>query len=326
MSTTEEWDALSDERRRFEAKRMAVYGAMVEAMDFHIGRLVNHLKKTGQYDNTVFIFTSDNGAEASGPPDLNEFGPRRMTEMMGYRTDYETLGLKGSYNAISPSFASAAASPLAYYKFYVGEGGMRVPLIIAGEDLPLKGVLSHSFSFVTDITPTILSFAGVSPPAERHAGRPIEPIIGHNIRPVLQNPAAKIYAEDEAVGYELAGHAALFQGDYKIVFNRPPLGDGQWRLFNIEEDPGESRDLAQDMPQRLQKMLSAYETYKRENKVLPVPAGFDNLRQIAINFLYASARTPVLIWLLTLLLLLPFAIAYRMKNAHKEKSITDEKP
>ena len=326
MSTTEDWDALSDERRRFEAKRMAVYGAMVEAMDFHIGRLVDHLKKTGQYDNTVFIFTSDNGAEASGPPDLNEFGPRRMTEMMGYRTDYETLGLKGSYNAISPSFASAAASPLAYYKFYVGEGGMRVPLIIAGEDLPLKGVLSHSFSFVTDITPTILSFAGVSPPIERHAGRPIEPIIGHNIRPVLQNPAAKIYAEDEAVGYELAGHAALFQGDYKIVFNRPPLGDGQWRLFNIEEDPGESRDLAQDMPQRLQEMLSAYETYKRENKVLPVPAGFDNLRQIAINFLYASARTPVLIWLLTLLLLLPFAIAYRMKNAHKEKGITDEDP
>lgn len=326
MSTTEDWDALSDERRRFEAKRMAVYGAMVEAMDFHIGRLVDHLKKTGQYDNTVFIFTSDNGAEASGPPDLKEFGPRRMTEMMGYRTDYETLGLKGSYNAISPSFASAAASPLAYYKFYVGEGGMRVPLIIAGEDLPLKGVLSNSFSFVTDITPTILSFAGVSPPGERHAGRPIEPIIGHNIRPVLQNPAAKIYAEDEAVGYELAGHAALFQGDYKIVFNRPPLGDGQWRLFNIEEDPGESRDLAQDMPQRLQEMLSAYETYKRENKVLPVPAGFDNLRQIAINFLYASARTPVLIWLLTLLLLLPFAIAYRMKNAHKEKGITDEDP
>ena len=314
MHTTRDWDALDDEHRRFEAKRMAVYGGMVEAMDFHIGRLIDHLKKNGQYDNTVFIFTSDNGAEASGPDDLNSFGPRMMANTLGYRTDYETLGLKGSYNAISPSFASAAASPLAYYKFYVGEGGMRVPLIIAGEELPLKGVLSHAFSFVTDITPTILSFAGVSQPGERHGGRPIEPITGHDVRPLLQNPADRIYGENEAVGYELAGHAALFQGDYKITFNRPPLGDGQWRLFNIVEDPGETLDLAHQMPQQLQQMLSAYDTYTRENKVLPVPTGFDNMKQLAINTLYASTRTPLLILLLTMLVLCPFAVAYRMKK------------
>ena len=316
MPTTRDWGALDDERRRFEAKRMAVYGAMVEAMDFHIGRLVDYLKQTGQYDNTVFIFTSDNGAEASGPEDPHAFGPSRMTDSLGYRTDYETLGLKGSYNTISPSFASAAASPLAYYKFYVGEGGMRVPLIIAGEALPLKGVLSHAFSFVTDITPTILSFAGVSPPGDRHGGRPIEAIAGHDISPLLRNPDGKVYGADEAVGYELAGHAALFQGDYKIVFNRPPLGDGQWRLFNIVEDPGETRDLAQEMPQKLQRMLSAYDTYTRENKVLPIPAGFDNLRQLVINTLHAGVRTPLLVLLLTILVLLPFTIVYRIKNIH----------
>ncbi|MCP4211019.1 MAG: sulfatase-like hydrolase/transferase, partial [Halieaceae bacterium] len=316
MPTTGDWDALNDERRRFEAKRMAVYGAMVEAMDFHIGRLIIYLKETGQYDNTIFIFTSDNGAEASGPEDPHAFGPSRLTDTLGYRTDYETLGLKGSHNTISPSFASAAASPLAYYKFYVGEGGMRVPLIIAGKALPLKGVLSHSFSYVTDITPTILSFAGVSPPGERHGGRPIEPVIGHDISPLLRNPDGKIYGADEVVGYELAGHAALFQGNYKIVFNRPPLGDGQWRLFNIVEDPGETHDLAQAMPQLLQRMLSAYDTYARENKVLPIPAGFDNLRQLTINTLHAGARTPVLVLLLTLLVLLPFYVFYRTNKVH----------
>jgi arylsulfatase/uncharacterized sulfatase len=213
---------------------------------------------------------------------------------------------------------------LAYYKFYVGEGGLRVPLIIAGESLPLKGVLSYAFSFVTDITPTILAFAGVLPPGDRHGGRPVEPIVGHDIRPLLRNPADRIYRADEAVGYELAGHAALFQGDYKIVFNRPPLGDGQWRLFNIVEDPGETRDLAQSMPQQLQQMLSAYEIYTRENKVLPIPAGFDNLRQLAINTLHAGALTPLLVFLLTTMLLLPFYVAYRnRKLTHKNSAGVD---
>ena len=317
MPTTGDWDLLNEEQRRYEAKRMAVYAGMVEAMDFHMGRLVAYLKETGQYDNTLFIFTSDNGAEASGPADPLDFPTRRMTSSLGYHTDYETLGLKGSYNTISPSFASAAASPLAYYKFYVGEGGMRVPLIIAGEALPAKGVLSHAFSYVTDITPTILSLTGVPAPGERHAGRPIEPMIGRDLAPLLLNPAERVYGPRDAVGYELAGHAALFRGDYKIVFNRGPLGDDQWRLFNIVEDPGESRDLAREMPARLQQMLSAYERYTRENMVLPVPAGFDNYKQLVINTLHARLRTPFLILLLAVLVLLPFYIAYRMKRTSR---------
>jgi arylsulfatase/uncharacterized sulfatase len=110
MSTTGDWDALDADQRRYEAKRMAVYGAMVEAMDHHLGRLVDYLKAHGQYDNTIIVFTSDNGAEASGPADPESFAARRMASSLGYRSDYETLGLKGSYNTISPSFASAAAS------------------------------------------------------------------------------------------------------------------------------------------------------------------------------------------------------------------------
>ena len=318
MPTTGDWDSLNDEQRRYESKRMAVYAGMVEAMDFHMGRLVAYLKETGQYDNTLFIFTSDNGAEASGPADPLDFPTRRMTSSLGYHTDYETLGLKGSYNTISPSFASAAASPLAYYKFYVGEGGMRVPLIIAGQALPAKGVLSHAFSYVTDITPTILSLTGVPAPGERHGGRPVEAMVGRDLAPLLLNPVDRVYGPGESVGYELAGHAALFQGDYKIVFNRGPLGDDQWRLFNIIEDPGESRDLASEMPARLQKMLSAYEQYARENMVLPVAPGFDNYRQLVVNTLHGMLRTPLLVLFLTVLVLLPFYVAYRMRRINRQ--------
>ncbi len=311
MSTTEDWDALDADQRRYQAKRMAVYAAMVEAMDYHLGRLVNYLKARGQYDNTIIIFTSDNGAEASGPADHDSFVSRRGPATLGYHTDYERLGLKGSYNTISPSFASAAASPLAYYKFYAGEGGMRVPLIVAGSSLPMKGELSHAFSFVTDIAPTVLSFAGVEPPAGRYRGRPVESMIGRDLQPLLLRQVAQVYGPEDAVGYELAGHAALFQGDHKIVLNRPPLGDGVWHLYNIAEDPGETSDLASEQPARLQRMLSAYERYARDNQVLPVPPGYDHLKQLVINTLYDRLRTPVLVALLTALVLLPFLVAHR---------------
>lgn len=314
MSTTGDWDALDANQRRYEAKRMAVYAAMVEAMDFHIGRLVSYLKAEGKYDNTLFIFTSDNGAEASGPADQQDFATRRITSSLGYQTEYDSLGLRGSYNTIHPAFASAAASPLAYYKFYAGEGGMRVPLIIAGESLPEEGVLTNAFSYVTDITPTILSFAGVKPPGERYAGRRVEPIIGHSLMPLLLGEADAVYRPDESVGFELGGHAALFQGDYKIVYNRGPLGDDQWRLFNIVQDPGESRDLAGDMPQRLQRMLSAYERYTRENGVLPIPQGYDHRKQAVLNMLHAGLQTPLLVLLLTILFILPFYVAFRLKR------------
>ena len=314
MSTTDDWSALSDERRRYESKRMAVYGAMVEAMDHHLGRLFDHLKSVGEYDNTLIIFTSDNGAEASGSADPSSFAARQGPTSVGYNIDYESLGLKGSYNTISPSFASAAASPLSLFKFYAGEGGMRVPLILSGPSVTKPGEINHSFSFVTDITPTLLSVAGVTAPQDRYRGRPVEPMVGRDLMPLITGEVDRVYKESDSVGYELAGHAALFQGDYKLLFTRGALGDGQWHLYDIVRDPGETHDLAALEPARLQTMLSAYQRYVRENKVLEVPAGYSHTKQLLINVLHHQFKTPVLIAILTALILLPFWVAYRMKK------------
>jgi arylsulfatase/uncharacterized sulfatase len=314
MSTTGDWDDLTAAQQRYEAKRMAVYAGMVEAMDYHIGRLVAHLKSTGKYDNTVFIFASDNGSEASGLADqdaaLNHFAMSRQD----YSVDYDTLGLKGSFNSLSPSFASSAAAPLAYYKFYSGEGGMRVPLIIAGESLPQKQALSNAFTYVTDIAPTILELTGVTAPAQRYGGRPIEPMIGRNLLPLLHGSADRVYSEQEAIGYELAGNAALFQGDYKIMINRGPVGDNQWHLYNIVTDPGETSDLRSAMPERLQHMLGLYRQYVVDNGVLPVPAGYNDQLQIIFNGLHNRFGRHILLFVLSFVVLLPFYIAYRVKN------------
>jgi arylsulfatase/uncharacterized sulfatase len=314
MSTTADWDALSAEHKAFHAKSMAVYAAMVEAMDFHIGRLVDYLEQTGQYDNTLFVFTSDNGAEASGLADPTAWWNRLLAAQNGYSVDYETLGLRGSFNALSPSFASAAASPLAFYKFYVGEGGMRVPLIIAGEMLPKKGRRSSAFTWVTDLAATILEVAGVPAPQERYAGRPVEQITGRSLSPVLSGKAERIYFEDDPVGYELSGHSVLFQGDYKLVRNRPPVGDGQWHLYNIVTDPGESRDLRDVMPDRFEQMAASYDAFAEANHVLPVPDGYNYLIQGTLNGLHDRFGPQLLVMLLTLLVLLPFYLWHRSRN------------
>ena len=317
MSSTEDWDSLSAEEKKFQSKRMAVYAAMIEAMDYHLGRLILHLREIGEYENTIFIFTSDNGSEASGSR-ANAGSLAKMAQaLQGYSTDYETLGLKGSFNSIGPSFASAAASPLAYYKFYSGEGGMRVPLIIAGESISPEQSKTNAFSFVTDLTPTILELCQVNQPGERYGGRLVEPIIGRSLVSILDNKTEQVYSAYDTVGYELAGNAALFQGDYKLVLNRGPLGDDNWHLFNIVVDPGETSDLAISMPDKRQSMISAYERYARVNQVLPVPEGYQQLIQVAENGLRDRFGNQILILLATmsvLVLMLLFARNYHRQS------------
>ena len=311
MSTTQDWDALPDDRKRYEAKRMAVYGGMIEAMDFHIGRLIEHLKATGQYENTLLIFTSDNGTEVSGAADPGRVQAQVFIRNQGYTSEYETLGLKGSFNSISPSFASASASPLAFYKFYAGEGGLRVPLIIAGQSVLNKGELNHALSHVTDITPTILTVAGVKAPDGRFGGRPIEAMIGRDLMPIIRGDVERVYAEDETIGYEVGGNAALFRGDYKIVMNRGPVGDRQWHLYNIVSDPGETEDLADAMPERMQLMLRAYDQYVLENGVLPVPVDYKQVYQVGINGLREVYGKQMLVLLVSMLILVIFLVVGR---------------
>jgi hypothetical protein len=118
------------------------------------------------------------------------------------------------------------------------------------------------------------------------------------------------------VGYELTDHGVLFQGDHKLVVNQPPAGDGQWRLFNIVDDPGETVDLAATQALRFQRMLSRYEQYRRNNLVVPSPPGYNQIKQVLFNILL-QYRNGTLVFLLTLLLLLPFYVAYRMKRTPK---------
>ena len=278
---TRDWDGLTKEQRRHHARRMEVYAGMVDAMDMHIGRLMAYLESTGEYDNTIFVFTSDNGAEGSNiilPNGGSLLAP--WFDLVGYNSDYETLGERGSWNAIGPSNATIAASPLTYYKFHANEGGLRVPLVISGPGIARVGDMTDEFTFVTDLAPTILSLVGVDGHEGSWQGRVVEPIVGADFSEFLAGDSSPIHTDSESIGYELGGNSALFKGDYKIVINGTGQGETAWHLFNIKADPGESRDLAGEQPELLSEMVAGYESYVQANNVLPMPENYDRSGQI----------------------------------------------
>lgn len=282
MPSTREWTSLDPDERAAQVRVMQAYAAMATAMDREVGRLVTHLKATGDYDNTVFVFLSDNGAEPTDP--MNRWRNRLF---LGQTYDLSTgnIGRRNSFSYIGPGWASAAASPLSGYKFSATEGGLRVPLIVAwpGNGAFARGSIASGLAHVTDVVPTLLELTGTGNHDARWQGREVEPIVGRSLVPTLIGATDGVHGDDRPIGYELSGNAALFKGDYKLVRNLAPTGDGRWQLFDIRRDPGETRDLATEMPERFAAMQADYAAYVRNNGVLEMPEGYTADEQINKN-------------------------------------------
>lgn len=260
------WEELTQEEKDTFATDMAVLAGMLEAMDYHIGRYVNYLKEKKLFNNTVFIIASDNG------PDGGNYNNRLMmqwTKQHGYHKDINRAGEKGYYGSIGPEFAHALASPFSFYKYYAGEGAVRVPLIISGKDIP-KAQKSNAFCFITDIVPTILEMADMEPVSNKL----YNPITGNSILPHIQDVSIPIYQEDEGVGLEAANNAAYYLGNFKIVKNNIPLGDGIWYMYNLRIDPGETKDISKTNPTMFQAMLTEYNEYAKAVGVIEMEEGY----------------------------------------------------
>ena len=277
LPTTLDWAAQDAQTQRYQARRMEVYAAMAEAMDHQVGRLVEHLKTTGQYDHTVFVFLSDNGAEGY---DYVMAQPWLVTQ---YSQDIDRLGGPGAYSYQGPSWASASNSPMNGFKFYAGEGGIRVPMFIAGAGVQSTQAIYAGLTHVTDIAPTLLDMAGIARPSDASRGKPIETMAGHSLWAALQGQNTALRRADEILGYELSGNSALFKGPLKLVKNIPPLGKGEWHLYDVVADPGETRDLQQQLPTEFAAMQKDYQIWADAHGVLPVPADYNPAFQVAIN-------------------------------------------
>ena len=278
-----DWDALSAGDRRIAARSMEVYAGMIEAADAAVGRLIARLEARGELANTLFVVTSDNGPEPTDP--VHQRGMGLWMRTHGYNWRLEGLGGPGSLNYIGREWAEALAAPGRRYKFYVSEGGIRAPLIISGPGVA-SGQRIDGLTFVTDVTPTLADFAGA--PA-----RPDAPAMdGTSLKAALQGAPGPVRGPDAPLGIEVSGNAALYRGDYKVVRDMPPLGDGRWRLYDIKRDPGETRDLSVAEPERLKAMLGDYAAYEARVGVAPLPPGYTTQKQLTANAL--AKQIPVL--------------------------------
>jgi len=255
------WDSFKPEEKAFQAKAMEVYAGMVANMDYHVGRIVDFLKDIGEYENTVIIFFSDNGAN---PTRNQDYSPGKAGEkfLSQFDNSIDSLGGPLSHYAYGPGWGSACSGPLNHFKLTPGEGGIRSPLLIQGPGIKEKHQID-SFTYITDIMPTILEMAQLKHP-EKFQGRDVAPMRGRSIVGILSGKKEKIYSKDEPIGAEMAGGKWLRRGDYKAVLVPPPFGNGKWQLFNLAKDPGETNDLSKKRPELMKKLITAWEQYADE--------------------------------------------------------------
>ncbi len=263
------WETLTPDEQALYARSMEVHAGMLEAMDHHIGRFLDYLEARGLSENTIFVVTSDNGPEPSLPIAEPDF--TRWMQLVGYTRRLENLGERRSFVFIGPEWANATATGQ-LFKFTSAEGGLHVPFIIAGPGIASQRVDARAF--VTDVAPTLLERAGVplSEPA----------MDGVSLNGLLSGQTAT-RDTSAPLGVEVSGHSALYRGDNKLVRTPRPLGDGAWRLYNIATDPGETTDLATQMPDIAASMLADYQAYADRVGVLDLPPGYDPQAQVARN-------------------------------------------
>jgi arylsulfatase len=159
-------------------------------------------------------------------------------------------------------WGSASAGPLDLFKMTVAAGGIRSPMFIAGPGVK-GGQQVDAFAYIWDVMPTILEFAGIPHP-EQYRGRQVERMRGKSLHGVLTGSTKAPYGADEFVGGEMQNGKWMRQGGFKAVSVAPPYGSGNWQLYNVVDDPGETRDLAKVKPEKLKQLQTAWDRYAKE--------------------------------------------------------------
>lgn len=241
------------ELKEWQASRMAAHAAMVARLDANVGRIVEAVRRTGQMDNTLLLFLSDNGASAellrqrrAGVWTPEGSGP-------GGNIPGEEPGPASTYASYGPDWSHVSNTPFRRHKMWVHEGGIATPLIAAWGSKLRGGTLQHTPGHVVDLMATCAEAAAAKPPAPCE-GLPLQPLLEGRRR-----------AAHDALFWEHQGNRAARAGDWKLVAET-----GQaWELYNLAEDRTETRNLAAAEPARVKEMTARYEAWMKRCQVEP---------------------------------------------------------
>ncbi len=265
------WDSLAADQQKLSARKMEIYAAMLSNMDFHIGRVLDHLRAAGKLENTLVLFMSDNGAEFTDLGALIESafsaeGKKWFLDHFDMRP--EQWGKKGSAVDYGAAWAQVGSVPMRMFKHYVTEGGIRSPLIVAGPGVKHGGEISHAILHVTDLVPTFEELAGVKHPTTR-AGIDLAPISGKSLVPLLAGRASSVRTDKDWIGWEQFGNRAVRQGDWKALnVIKEAGGSGEWQLYNLRTDPAELNDLSAREPRRMKGLIALWDEYAKKDGVI----------------------------------------------------------
>ncbi len=279
------WDSLPADRRADLAQRMAVFAGMVTGMDRNIGRLIADLRASGQLDNTLILFLSDNGACAEWEPfgfemlptpnpvpgtGINQ-GTQALPNKLYRGDELATMGQAGSFPSYGSGWANACNTPWRLYKHYGHEGGIGTPLIAhwpaaVGKDKD-NGRFVREPAHLIDLMATCVDITGAKYPAE-WIGKKILPMEGVSLRPLLApsagNPAS---LSPRLLAWEHEGNRAIREGQWKLV----SLATAPWELYDMESDRVEMNNLAASQPERVKDMSAKWEVWAKRTNVLPRP-------------------------------------------------------
>ncbi|KAJ9255005.1 hypothetical protein DTO212C5_9191 [Paecilomyces variotii] len=277
VAEMKDWSSMDPEEKKWSAKTMEVFAAMVERLDWNVGRVLDHLEASGELDNTFILFMSDNGAEGAIIEAIPMTGDVIKTSInKHYNNSLDNLGNGDCFIWYGPRWAQASTAPSAMHKGYVTEGGIRCPAIVnypsltkdsaSAHSVPSEGAISPAFTTVMDILPTILSLASVPLPKDTFRSRELVPVTGKSWIPHLSSPGFSVPVHDEStvIGWELFFHQAIRKGRYKAIFTPAPKGPEKWQLFDLETDMGEIHDLADEKPEILEELVRYWIAYVSE--------------------------------------------------------------
>ncbi len=234
------WDKLSDSKKQAWATMMATYAAMIEIMDDGVGRLIEVLKKNDQYDNTLILLLSDNGATPEG---------------------------KGS-----TTYAMLSNTPYRGYKAYAWEGGISSPLIVhwPKELSAYAGSVRHGPCHIIDILPTCLDAVDVTFPASFRGRKPVVPD-GASLMAAMKGTDMI----ERPLYWEHSGSRAVYQDGWKLIADGITKS---WILYNLTDDPTEQRELTKKFPECFDALKKLWENWAQKNNVLPLQTGGVNER------------------------------------------------
>jgi arylsulfatase len=242
-AVTPEWDTLNREEKHTWDRRMAVYAAMMYRMDAGIGRVVEKLKSIGEYENTLILFLSDNGACRASL--------YRATSWCAERGG--PIGSENSFDSYGPRWANVSNTPFRLFKSSTMEGGIITPLIAHWPKVIKQQHISHKPGHIIDIMPTLLDITNTQYP-KKYKGRQILPLEGQSLLPIIQGREEQ-FKTDRSLYWEHQGNRAVREGKWKLVYLDKT---GEWKLYDMQRDGTELNDLAGQHPGKVESMKESY--------------------------------------------------------------------